>query len=256
MRIDSFPILGTKIHAVQIESALGFVLDTIDKKQGYKYIVSSNANNVINAVESTKYKDVMSQAYLSLPDGVPFLWEGRKRGFDLPERCGIQELMEALFEMSNTNDSYTHFFYGNTQEVLDKMIKKLNIKYPKLKVIGSLSPPFRKLSRDEDKAIIEIINKKKPDFLWVSLGCPKQEEWMYDHAKDLDSMIAGGAGAVFNFIAGETKRAPKWVQSSGLEWFYRLLLNPKKLANRYLIKYPKFMYLYFKEKLIQKGFLK
>ena len=248
---DKFNILDAKIHAVQIDDVLPIIAEWQKEKKKFRYIVSSNANNVINSVESKKYSHVMQTADLSLPDGVPFLWVGRKKGFNLPKRCGIQEVMEVLFELSNENPKYKHYFYGNTQEVLDKMIANLKFKYPKLNIIGSHSPPFRMLTKEEDNMIIEMINDKTPDFLWVSLGCPKQEEWMYDHRKVLNSMVAGGAGAVFNFLAGETKRAPKWIQKSGFEWFYRLLLNPKKLFNRYMIKYPKFVYLYIIENLFK-----
>ena len=246
MSAHSFEILNTKIHAVQPNDILNITDDWMLEKVSYQYIVSSNANNIINAVESEKYSQVMANAYLSLPDGVPFLWFGRKKGFDLPKRCGIQEMMALLFEASNNGKKYKHFFYGNTQQVLDKMQVNLLEQYPNLKIVGSYSPPFRALTVEEDKKVIEMINIASPDFLWVSLGCPKQEQWMYDHRNSLNPMIAGGAGAVFNFFSGETKRAPKWVQYSGLEWLYRLMLNPKKLANRYLIKYPKFVYLFLK----------
>jgi len=188
----------------------------------------------------------MSSTDLSLPDSVPFLWLGRIKGFHLPERCGILEVMEAIYKLSNKDHNYRHYFYGNTQEVLDQMKTNLIRGYPKLNIVGMYSPPFRALTKEEDLKIINMINETNPDFLWVSLGCPKQEQWMYDHRNSLNPMIAGGAGAVFNFFSGETKRAPKWVQYSGLEWLYRLMLNPKKLANRYLIKYPKFVYLFFK----------
>ena len=122
--------------------------------------------------------------------------------------------------------------------------------YPYLNIVGMYSPPFRSLSIEENQDIINEINKTEPDFLWVSLGCPKQEQWIYDNRKLLKPMIAGGAGAVFNFIAGETSRAPSWVQYSGLEWIFRLILDPKKLSRRYLVKYPKFIYLFIKHNLL------
>jgi len=248
--VNSFEILNTTIHAVQPDEILNIINAWAIEKESYKYIVSTNANNIINAVEDTKYSKVMLNAFLSLPDGVPFLWFGRKKGFNLPKRCGIQEVMEVLFDSSNNGNNFSHYFYGNTQGVLDAMQINLLKQYPNLNIAGSYSPPFRTLNVAEDKKIIEAINNASPDFLWVSLGCPKQEEWMYDHRKVLNPMIASGAGAVFNFLAGETKRAPRWIQYSGLEWLYRLLLNPKKLANRYLVKYPKFIYLFFKHYLI------
>ena len=104
----------------------------------------------------------------------------------------------------------------------------------------------RALTVEEDKKVIEMINVASPDFLWISLGCPKQEEWMFDHRKVLNPMIAGGAGAVFNFLAGETKRAPRWIQYSGFEWFYRFLLNPKKISKSLFNKVSKIYVSIFK----------
>jgi len=248
--VNSFEILNTTIHAVQPAETLNVINAWSIEKESYKYIVSTNANNIINAVEDTKYSKVMLNAFLSLPDGVPFLWFGRKKGFNLPNRCGIQEIMESIYELSNQDNHYRHYFYGNTEHVLNEMKINLVQKYPNLNIVGAYSPPFRALSKEEDEKIINDINNASPDFLWVSLGCPKQEEWMYDHRKVLNPMIASGAGAVFNFLAGETKRAPRWIQYLGLEWLYRLFLNPKKLWRRYLVKYPKFIYLFCKHHLL------
>jgi len=244
-----FKVLDVKIDAVQTKRAVDLLGKWIKSKETFKYIVSTNANNIIDAVESEKYKRVMKNSALSLPDSVPFLWIGQKNGFDTTERCGIQEVMEALFEQSKTGINYRHYFYGNTPKVLDKMQRNLFSKYPNLKIVGMYSPPFRPLTQEENREIVNRINSTNPDYLWVSLGCPKQEQWLYDNRNNLCPMVAGGAGAVFNFIAGETKRAPRWVQMSGLEWLYRLFLSPKKLSNRYLVKYPKFIYLFSKNEL-------
>ena len=243
-------ILNTEIDAVQVEDVMKLLYEFLKNKNHFYYMNSANANNVINAVESKKYEGVMSNADLNLPDSVPFLWLGRWSGYRLLNRCGIQEIMEAVFNKSSGNIKYRHYFYGNTDKVLKKMKIQLLKKYPNLNIVGMYSPPFRNLSKEEDRNIINKINDANPDFLWVSLGCPKQEEWIYDHRSSLNPMVAGGAGAVFNFIAGETKRAPKLIQKLGLEWLYRLCLNPKKLSNRYLVKYPKFVYLFIKHHIL------
>jgi N-acetylglucosaminyldiphosphoundecaprenol N-acetyl-beta-D-mannosaminyltransferase len=114
-------------------------------------------------------------------------------------------------------------------------------RYPRLKIAGMLSPPFRPLSPAEDAEHIRAINNSGADFLWVSLGCPKQEQWLYDHREQLQIVLGGGAGAVFNFFSGHTPRAPGWVRFLGLEWLMRLLAEPRRLSQRYLVRYPKFV---------------
>jgi N-acetylglucosaminyldiphosphoundecaprenol N-acetyl-beta-D-mannosaminyltransferase len=239
-----FRISGVRIHAVQVDSALAIVRQWLEGERSFHYISSTNVNNVVIALESDRYFQVMERADLSLPDGVPFLWYGRLKGFPLRKRCGIEELMGAIFDLSNTGHSYSHFFYGNTPEVLGELKARLLQDYPSLNIVGMLSPPFRPLSAEEDEAHIKTINDSRADFLWVSLGCPKQEQWLYDHRDRLTAVAGGGAGAVFNFFSGQTYKAPDWVRYMGLEWLLRLLLEPRRLFRRYLLKYPKFLVLF------------
>lgn len=246
MNKNEIKILDVKIHALQPEGAVQIILQWMKEERKFHYITSTNINNIIVAQEQEKYFEVMNNADLSLPDGMPILWYGRYLGFSLPKRCGIEEVMEAVFDLSNKGFSYSHFFYGNTGKVLKGLREKLLNKYPKLKIVGMYSPPFRLLSEKEDEEIINIINNAKPDFLWVSLGCPKQEVWLYEHKNKLDVVVGGGAGAVFNFMAGHSVTAPSWVRYIGLEWFLRLLSEPKRLWKRYLIKYPKIFFMVLK----------
>ena len=149
--------------------------------------------------------------------------------------------MRAVFETSNEGSTYAHFFYGNTPEVLADMNSRLLYSYPNLKVAGMFSPPFRSLSAQEDEEHVRMINNSGADFLWVSLGCPKQERWLFDHRDKLHVVVGGGAGAVFNFFSGKTMVAPRWIRSMGLEWLLRLLIEPRRLYRRYLLTYPKFL---------------
>jgi N-acetylglucosaminyldiphosphoundecaprenol N-acetyl-beta-D-mannosaminyltransferase len=184
----------------------------------------------------------MEDSDLSVPDSVPFLWFGRLKGFRLQKRCGIEEVMLSLFELSNQGLDYKHYFYGNTQKVLDELKRRLVQQYPKLNIVGMYSPPFRELTPGEEEEHIRAINESNADFLWVSLGCPKQELWLYDHREQLNVVLGGGAGAVFNFLSDQTPKAPKWIRYIGMEWLMRLLMNPKRLWRRYLVKYPKFLF--------------
>jgi len=241
MQVNSFQILGIRVDAVQRNDVLE-ILDSWKKNPPEKcqLISSTNANNVMCSLEIPLMKTATNNSGLSLPDGVPFLWLGRMKGFPLKGRCGIQEIMMDLFEQRN----YRHFFFGNTPEVLFKLKKRLSTLCPKLQICGVYSPPFGAFSKEETAKHIGIINQGKPDFVWVSLGCPRQEMWIEENRAEIKALAAGGAGAVFNFLAGETSRAPEWVQYFGLEWIYRLMIDPKKLWRRYLVRYPKFVILF------------
>lgn len=241
---NEFRFLNVKVNAVQPRQARDIVLSWFkNEKEKYHYISSTNINNVVIANDSAHYYDVIDRADLSLPDGVPLLWFGRLLGFKLKKRCGIEELMVELFEMSNEGVNFKHYFYGTTDETLRDLRKALNEKYPNLEIAGMVSPPFRKLSAQENDAYIDAINEAKPDFLWVGLGCPKQETWLYDNRDKLKVTVGGGAGAVFDFISGNITKAPQWIQYLGLEWLFRLSKDPGRLWKRYLVRYPKvFLY--------------
>jgi len=245
-RPAEYRICDVKIHAMQVETLIPLVHHWMEFDRKFHYVSSTNVNNVAIAIESPEYFEVMEQAHLSLPDGVPFLWYGRMKGFALPNRCGIEEFMEAAFELSNHGYEYTHYFYGNTPKVLANLKARLLERYPKLKIAGVYSPPFRPLTPEEDEQDVRMINDAGADFLWVSLGCPKQERWLYDHRNRLNCVVGGGAGAVFNFLSGETFKAPDWIRYSGMEWILRLLVEPKRLFRRYCIKYPIFVFRFLK----------
>lgn len=236
-----FRICGVKIHAVQVPDLLPIVQRWMESDRTFHYVSSTNAYNAAIALDSPEYFEVLEQADISMPDGVPFLWYGRTKGFPLRTRCGIEELMEVIFDASNAGASYSHFFYGNTPEVLENLKAELLRRYPNLRVAGMHSPPFRELTPEEDEIDVKMINDSGADFLWVSLGCPKQEQWLYDRRDRLHVVAGGGAGAVFNFLTGETSRAPKLVRQLGLEWVYRLAMEPQRLFSRYCVRYPIFV---------------
>lgn len=237
-----FRVLGVKVHAVQTPDALLVMRAWLEEQpRRFRYVSSTNLHNIAQAGEKPLYFEVMAHCDLSLPDGVPLLWYAKRHGHHLPERCGIEEVMVALFDLSEQGHDFRHYFYGNTPEVLDALRAALARRWPKLQVVGTHSPPFRKLTPEEDRADIDAINAARPDFLWVSLGCPRQETWLFEHRDVLGGMIGGGAGAVFDFLAGQKPKAPHLVQKAGLEWLLRLLSEPKRLWRRYLVLYPHYL---------------
>ena len=149
--------------------------------------------------------------------------------------------------MISNEKGYTHYFYGSTKETLDKLEVKLKQKYPKLNIVGMYSPPFRDLTELEDREIIEMINSTNADFIWIGLGAPKQEIWMYKHKNKVNGLMFG-VGAGFDYHAEIIKRAPKWMQNFSLEWLYRFWQEPKRLFKRYLTTNSKFIFYLLKHK--------
>jgi N-acetylglucosaminyldiphosphoundecaprenol N-acetyl-beta-D-mannosaminyltransferase len=135
--------------------------------------------------------------------------------------------------------------YGSSQDTLNKLRVRLSNGYPGLIINGSFSPPFRKLTEEEDSRIVEEINCSNPDIVWVGLGSPKQDLWMYEHRDKLNAPVLIGVGAAFDFLAGTKLQAPHWIRDSGFEWLFRLVTEPKRLWRRYLVNYPLFVYYVF-----------
>jgi N-acetylglucosaminyldiphosphoundecaprenol N-acetyl-beta-D-mannosaminyltransferase len=160
------------------------------------------------------------------------------------DRVAGMDLMPVLMaEAAKANKSV--FLIGSTTDIQQLIIKKASIELPDLKVAGAISPPFRPLSEDEKAKIVQEINEANPDFVFVSLGCPKQEKWMAEHIGKVNACMLG-LGQAFNVYAGTEKRLPKWMRALSLEWVYRLILEPKRLWKRYLVNNTMFVWLVIK----------
>lgn len=224
-------ILGTNINVTDMESTCRYLAENLEKLRG-KYICVSNVHTTVLGFRDLDYRKVQNQAAMALPDGKPLSIVSKSRGFNKAQRVPGPDLMPRILELSREK-GYRHFFYGSEEETLEKLKKNLLQKYPYLQIVGMYAPPFRELTKEEDNQIVQRINDSKPDFIWVALGAPKQEKWMNVHM-DRVSGIMLGVGAAFDFHAGTVKRAPKWMQELCLEWFYRILQDPKRLIPRYI----------------------
>ncbi len=223
-------ILGVDIAEVNMESLLHFTIDHIKDLSG-DYMCVSNVHTTVMAYEDESYRKVQNGAVLAIPDGGPLSSVGRKRGYENMERTTGPSYMEAILKLSSQY-GWNHFFYGSTSETTDRMIEKMRMIYPGLRIAGVYNPPFRPLTEEEDKEVIDMINDSEPDFVWVGLGAPKQEIWMADHQNKVHGFMVG-VGAAFDYFAGNISRAPKWMQDHNLEWMYRLMQDPKRLFYRY-----------------------
>jgi len=231
-------ILKTNINVTNMQDTLAYIGARIDALRG-SYICVSNVHTTVMSYESEHYRTVQNSAAMALPDGGPLSKYSRFAGFRNAERVTGPDLMVELFRISAQN-GYRHFFYCSTQETLDDMRTALRRDYPGIVVAGMYAPPFRPLTEEEDQKIIALINDARPDFIWVGLGAPKQEEWMYDHRGALNA-VSVGVGAGFDYLAGHIRRAPRIMQALCLEWLYRLLQDPKRLWKRYVTTNVKFL---------------
>ena len=166
---------------------------------------------------------------------MPVVWLGRWHGHLLQRRVYGPELMETFCR--ETGARYRHFFYGGAPGVAERLAERLRETF-RIVVAGTYSPPFRDLTETEDEALIARIHDAVPDLLWVGLSTPKQERWMYEHRARLRVPILLGVGAAFDLNSGSLRRAPEWMRENGMEWLFRLLVEPRRLWRRYLVTIP------------------
>ena len=189
---------------------------------------------VISAHENKIIADIYASSTFAAIDGMPIVKIARKKGYNC-ERCAAPDVMGMMFEES-IRQGKTHFFYGGKDDdVLKKLKANLERDYPGIQIVGMYSPPFRPLTDEENENICKEINYLHPNFLWVGIGAPKQEIWMWNHRENIHDTVMIGVGAGFNFFAGTLDKAPKWMEEASIEWIYRLIKEPKRLWKRYII---------------------
>lgn len=237
--IPTCNIMGVNIAAINMEWLLEFTEKYIKDLSG-DYMCVSNVHTTVTSCEDKEYCAVQNGGIMAIPDGGPLSTVGRRRGHKEMSRTTGPSYMGEILKIS-AEKGYRHYFYGSTQETLDKLRKALERDYPGLQIAGMYSPPFRALTEEEDRETIDMINQSKPDFIWVGLGAPKQENWMAAHQGKVEGLMVG-VGAGFDYYAGNIKRAPEWMQRSNLEWVFRLIQDPKRLLSRYMKTNTKFIW--------------
>lgn len=238
-KIPTCNILGVNIAAIDMACLLDYLDNNIHDLSG-DYICVSNVHTTVTAYEDEEYRKVQNGGIMAIPDGGPLSSVGQKCGFKNMKRTTGPSLMGEIFKISAAK-RYRHYFYGSTDETLEKLYAVLTETYPGIQIAGMYSPPFRPMTEEEDKQIVERINETKPDFVWVGLGAPKQEKWMAAHQGRVNGLMIG-VGAGFDYYAGNIERAPEWMQKSNLEWVYRLLQDPRRLFGRYWHTNTKFIW--------------
>lgn len=251
VNVDKYvSIRGISFPVVDYDSVLNLFAQWIVQRVP-RHVCIANVHTLVTALDEPSYMEIYKAADLITMDGQPLRWYANLvHNAGMPERVCGPELMHRCLS-KGVSEGWRHFFLGGRQDVLSRMINNINSKHPGVSIAGSYSPPFRPLSAAENEEIIQRIRAHEPDFLWVGLGAPKQERWIYDNRVATGVPIQIGVGAAFDFHAGSIRRAPVWMQNSGLEWLYRLWSDPR-LYRRYIKTNPRFIFMLIKDLLISR----
>ena len=244
---DRLDVLGVGVSPVNREMAAAELHRWIaEGRRGYAML--TGMHGVMEAVRDPAVRAAYNGSDLSLPDGMPMVWLLWQAGFAQADRVYGPDLMLDIFDRSQAA-GYRHFLYGATEATLDKLEANLLRRFPGARLAGRHAPPFRPAGAAEDSAVIDAINAARPDIIWVGLSTPKQDLWMARHRPLLEAAALIGVGAAFDFHAGQLRQAPRWIQRAGLEWAFRMAMEPKRLAKRYIVNIPPFMLMVAAQKL-------
>jgi N-acetylglucosaminyldiphosphoundecaprenol N-acetyl-beta-D-mannosaminyltransferase len=226
-------ILGVGIRPVNLTQAVA-TLEKWHQEGRREYVCCTSVHGLVEAQRDPEVRGSLNGSGLAVEDGMPLVWWCRRSGFPEAGRVAGSDLLMAMCAIG-AQRGYRHFFYGGSARVCENLVSRLSQRFPGLVVAGCRAPPFRPLTDEEDATDIAAINSTRPDFVWIGLGMPKQEKWMAQHVGKIDAIALLGVGAAFDFLSGEKPRAPVWMQRSGIEWLFRLITEPRRLAHRYLV---------------------
>jgi N-acetylglucosaminyldiphosphoundecaprenol N-acetyl-beta-D-mannosaminyltransferase len=243
---DRLNILGVGVNPLNLHLAA----DTIEgwiRSGRREYVCVTGVHGIIESRRNPAIRAIHNAAGLVTPDGMPLVWLLRRAGHRHAGRVYGPDLMLLMLERS-VSQGFTHFLYGTTEATLAQLQTRLMDRFPGLRIVGAIAPPFRPLTPEEDDNIVAEINRANPDVVWVGLSGPKQEIWMAEHRTRLDARVLLGVGAAFDFHAGRLRQAPSWLQRCGLEWLFRLCQEPRRLWRRYFYSNTRFILEIFAQK--------
>ena len=238
-------ILGVEIAAQSFEEALGALLGAAAARRRLRAHFCT-VHTVVEASSNADLTRVFNSAELTFTDGMPLVWLSRLRGAGNAERVCGPDVLPALVDRGRSQ-GLRHYFLGGAPETSTALAASLAKRYPGFIVAGTHSPPFRVLSPEEETGLVAKINGTQPDVLWVGLGSPKQEFWAARLADRLNAPLILPVGAAFDFHSGRLRRAPTWMRRLGLEWLFRLRMEPRRLWRRYLVTNVRFAWLLLRE---------
>ena len=233
-------VLGVGVHAIDLQQAVGVIENAIAERQR-GYLCVTGVHGVMEAQRDRSLMPVFADALLVVPDGMPTVWMGHLQGFRKMKRVFGPDLMfEVAWRLHAKRCS--HFFYGGGPGVAEQLRDVLQRKCPSMRIVGTYTPPFRKLTDVEDLGLLRMVDRLQPDVIWVGLSTPKQERFMAEYLPRLNTTLMIGVGAAFDFHTGRIKDSPQWLKAAGLQWLHRLIQEPSRLWKRYLVNNPQFIF--------------
>ncbi len=237
---DRFRLLGVDVSALRLEEALRILLDA--PARGQRLAVHFvTAHTLVEASADPSLRERLNADDLVCPDGMPLVWVGRLRRRRI-ERVYGPDTMLALLDRARAQGA-RHYLYGGAEGVPELLASKLVERFPGLDVVGCYSPPFRPLTPEEDAEAVARINEARPDYVWIGLGSPKQDHWVFEHRGRVEAAALLAVGAAFDFHSGRAREAPRWIRGSGFQWLHRLLTGPRRLWRRYTVVNARFLWL-------------
>lgn len=239
-QVKKVDILGVGVSAINLAMAIDVVGSWIDSGER-QYVCVRDVHGLVRSLDDPDLLQIHREAGMVTPDGMPLVWAGRWAGADWMGRVyGPDLLLEICLE--SLERGWSHYFYGAGPGVADELSSRLHSRFPGLKVVGTHTPPFRDITQEEVANVAQTINDSGADIVWVGLSSPKQERWMHQFRPLLDAAVLVGIGAAFDIHAGRIRQAPRWMQRSGLEWAFRIAVEPRRLWRRYAQAIPRFMW--------------
>jgi N-acetylglucosaminyldiphosphoundecaprenol N-acetyl-beta-D-mannosaminyltransferase len=229
-----------------IELASNLIVEQCEENRLNFCISATGAHGMILAKKNTEFKSLLNSFYLNLPDGMPGVWIGRLKGAKYMQRCYGPDFFKEMI-LKTANKSINHFFCGGNEGVANELKKVCEEKFGNNNIVGVYCPPFREMSNDEIKELAQRINSLNTNIVWIGISTPKQEIFASRLSKYTKVNFLCTVGAAFDFHIGKVEQAPKWVQKIGMEWFFRLTKEPKRLWKRYFEIVPLFLWYNFLE---------
>jgi N-acetylglucosaminyldiphosphoundecaprenol N-acetyl-beta-D-mannosaminyltransferase len=243
-------ILGVKLYAVDIPSAASLILNGCQQPERNNYCISATgAHGLVFSKQSPQFRSTLQSFFLNLPDGMPGVWIGKIKGAKKMQRCYGPSFFQHMMEHS-ANLPIKHFFCGGNEGVALLLKEAVKKKFHNDNVVDTYCPPFLSVDKFDYGAIADIINRSGANIVWIGLSTPKQETFALNLAKKTNAHYIITVGAAFDFHTDKVRQAPKFLQTVGLEWFFRLMMEPKRLYRRYLEIVPLFIYYNLKELVI------
>lgn len=237
--IPVIDVLGVRVNVLTPQRIVTEVRKIV-RENRRTYVTFTGVHGVMECQRDEELKNVFNSAGISAPDGMPMVWAAKRARVDGGARCYGPDCMLDICSLS-ADEGWPIFLYGGKEGVAEQLAERLTAKFPSLRVAGTLTPPFRPLTQSEiEKEIVEI-NRSGARLVFVGIGTPKQDRWMAARLQKLDANVLFGVGAAFDFHTGLLRQAPRWMQRSGLEWLFRLVMEPRRLAGRYLRNNPAFV---------------